>query len=171
MELLSPAERVAFMLHDVFGQPFDEIADVLDRSPDAVRQLASRARRRVRGAPEPLRSERKQERRVVDAWLAAVEGGDLSALLELLDGGAVLYADLGATKQTVVGADAIIEQAQLASRLAAGSVLVRIDGDPGVAAVLHGRVASLMLFELAGDRIVGLEVLADPARLAGLRLQ
>lgn len=166
METLSPPERIAFMLHDVFGVAFDEIAAVLEKSPGAARQLASRARRRVQGAPQPSRNDRQRERRVVDAWLAAAQGGDFAGLLALLDDQAVLRADFGARTQVLEGAAAIVGQAVLASRLAANSVAVLIGGRPGVAAVIHGRVASLMVFDIEGDRIYGLEVLADPTRLA-----
>ncbi|WP_419817401.1 sigma-70 family RNA polymerase sigma factor [Glaciibacter flavus] len=166
METLSPAERIAFLLHDVFGQPFEEIATVLDRSTDAARQLASRARRRVRGAPEPSRAGRHEQRRVVDAWLAAAQGGDFSGLLALLHDDAVLNADYGATTQRLEGAEVIVGQAMLAGRLAANSLLVLLDGRPGVAAMMHGRVVSLMAFDIVDDRILGLEVLADPDRLA-----
>ncbi|THG34566.1 sigma-70 family RNA polymerase sigma factor [Glaciibacter flavus] len=166
METLSPAERIAFLLHDVFGQPFEEIAIVLDRSTDAARQLASRARRRVRGAPEPSRVGRQRQRRVVDAWLAAAQGGDFSGLLALLHDDAVLNADYGATTQRLEGAEVIVGQAMLAGRLAANSLLVLLDGRPGVAAMMHGRVVSLMAFDIIDDRILGLEVLADPDRLA-----
>ena len=170
LETLSPAERIALVLHDVFGRPFDEIADVLDRSPDAARQLASRARRRVRGAESPPRPDRDRGRRIVEAWLTAVRDGDVRALLGLLDDGAVLRADYGSSMQRVEGAKAIVGQAVLAGRLAAHSIPVLIDGRPGVAAVMHGRVVSIMAFELDGDRIVGLDVLADLARLEGLGL-
>ena len=166
METLSPAERIAFLLHDVFGQPFEEIATVLDRSTDAARQLASRARRRVRGAPEPSRAGRHEQRRVVDAWLAAAQGGDFSGLLAFLHDDAVLDADYGATTQRLEGAEVIVGQAMLAGRLAANSLLVLLDGRPGVAAMMHGRVVSLMAFDIVDDRILGLEVLADPDRLA-----
>lgn len=165
LETLSPAERIALVLHDVFGRSFDEIADVLDRSPAAARQLASRARRRVRGADSPQRPDRDRGRRIVDAWLTAVRDGDVRALLELLDDGAVLRADYGTSVQLVEGAQAIAGQAVLAGRLAAHSTPVLIDGRPGVAAVMHGRVVSIMAFELDGDRIVELDVLADPMRL------
>lgn len=168
LDALSPAERIAFVLHDVFGQPFDQIASVLNRSPEAVRQLASRARRRLRGAEEPARPDRDRGRRVVDAWLAAATGGDLTALMSLLDDGAVLRADYGATTQTVEGARAIAEQAVLSGRLAAHSTPILIGGRPGVAATLHGRVVSMMAFDLVDDRIVGLHVLADPERLDAL---
>lgn len=165
LETLSPAERIAFMLHDVFGQPFHEIAQVLNRSPDAARQLASRARRRVRSAPAPTRANRRRERRVVDAWLAAAQNGDFARLLALLDEDAVLHADFGTRTQLIQGSEAIVSQAVLASQLAANSVPVLISGRPGVVAVMHGRIASVMAFEISGDRIVGFDVLADPNRL------
>lgn len=168
LETLSPAERIALVLHDVFGQSFDEIAAVLDRSPEAARQLASRARRRVRGAEQPARPDRERGRRIVAAWLAAARHGDLGALLELLDDGAVLHADYGTSTQRVEGARAIAEQAVLSARLAAHSTPILIDGRPGVAAVMQGRVVSIMAFDVEGDRIVGLEVLADPKRLDAL---
>lgn len=168
LETLSPAERIALVLHDVFGQSFDEIAEVLDRSPEAARQLASRARRRVRGAEEPARPDRERGRRIVTAWLAAAQDGNIAALLELLDDGAVLHAGYGTSTQLVEGARSIAEQAVLSGRLAAHSTPILIDGRPGVAAVMRGRVVSIMAFDLEGDRIVGLEVLADPKRLEAL---
>jgi RNA polymerase sigma-70 factor (ECF subfamily) len=171
LETLSPAERIAFVLHDVFDQPFEEIATVLDRSPDAARQLASRARRRVRGAEEPMRPTRERGRRIVDAWLAAAQDGDIGALLSLLDDGAVLHADYGASTQLVEGSRAIAEQAVLSGRLAAHSTPILIGGRPGVAAVMGERVVSIMAFDIDGDRIVGLEVLADPNRLDALGVQ
>jgi RNA polymerase sigma-70 factor (ECF subfamily) len=168
LETLSPAERIALVLHDVFGQPFDEIAEVLDRSPDAARQLASRARRRVRGAEEPARPDRERGRRIVTAWLAAAQDGNIAALLELLDDGAVLHADYGTSTQLVEGAASIAQQAVLSGRLAAHSTPILIEGRPGVAAVMQGRVVSIMAFEIEGERITGLDVLADPQRLDGL---
>ncbi|GAA1447292.1 sigma-70 family RNA polymerase sigma factor [Leifsonia poae] len=168
LETLSPAERVAFVLHDVFGRPFDEVADALDRSPEAVRQLASRARRRVRDASDPARPDPRRARTLIDAWLQAAQRGDVTALLSLLDDGAVLRADYGTSTQLVSGAAAIAGQAVLSGRLAAHSVPVLIGGLPGVAAVLGDRVVSIMAFDLADGRIVGLEVLADPSRLAEL---
>lgn len=168
LETLSPAERIAFVLHDVFDQPFEEIAVVLERSPSAVRQLASRARRRVRGAEEPPRPTHERGRRIVDAWLAAAQDGNIGALLSLLDDGAVLRADYGSTTQLVEGARSIAEQAVLSARLAAHSTPILIDSRPGVAAVMNARVVSIMAFDIEGDRIVGLEVLADPKRLEAL---
>ncbi|USQ80163.1 sigma-70 family RNA polymerase sigma factor [Ornithinimicrobium faecis] len=171
LEQLSPSERIAFVLHDVFGQSFEEIATVLERSPGAARQLASRARRRVRGAEEPARPSREQGRRIVEAWLAAAQDGNIGALLSLLDDGAVLHADYGTATQLVEGADAIAEQAVLSGRLAAHSIPILIGGRPGVAAVMRGRVASVMAFDIVGDQIVRLEVLAAPQRLDALGVQ
>jgi RNA polymerase sigma-70 factor (ECF subfamily) len=168
LEILSPAERIALVLHDVFGQSFDEIAVVLGRSPEAARQLASRARRRVRGAEPPAQRTRERGRQIVNAWLAAAQHGDIDALLELLDDGAVLRADFGKSQQLVEGSRSIAEQAVLSARLAAHSTPILIDGKPGVAAVFQGRVVSIMAFDIVEDRIVALEVLADPSRLASL---
>lgn len=171
MDTLSPAERLAFVLHDIFGLPFGEVAKALDRSPDAARQLSSRARRRLRDAPPLAGPVRREQRRVLDAWLRAVRDGDLAALLALLDEGAVLQVDYGRGRlQTIEGASAIAEQATLAARLAQGSVPVLIGGRPGVAAVLDDRVVSVMAFEMADGHIVRLEVLFDPARVAGVHL-
>lgn len=170
LDTLSAAERIAFVLHDVFGLPFDEIASVLDKTPEASRQLASRARRRLRDAPES-KPTASASRQIVNAWLAAVQGGDLRALLSLLDDDAVLHADYGATSLTIKGARDIAAQATLAARLAAHSVPVRIGGMPGVAALLDGRVVSLMAFELRDDRITALHVLADAGQLADLDVE
>jgi RNA polymerase sigma-70 factor (ECF subfamily) len=171
LDLLSPAERLAFVLHDVFGRPFDEIAGVLERTPDAARQLASRARRRVRGAAAPERPSPARSREVVGAWLRAATQGDFTALMGLLDEGAVLRAQDGTRTQVLEGARAIAEQAVLSARLAAHSTPILIGGRAGVAAVMNGKVVSIMAFEMEGDRIVRLDVLADPARLAELRVE
>ena len=168
LETLSPAERIALVLHDVFGLSFDEIADVLDRSPEAARQLASRARRRVRGAGSPPRPDRARGRRIVEAWLTAVRDGDVRALLGCSTTGRCSARTTAARCNGSRAPNAIVGQAVLAGRLAAHSIPVLIDGRPGVAAVMHGRVVSIMAFELDGDRIVGLDVLADPTRLEGL---
>jgi RNA polymerase sigma-70 factor (ECF subfamily) len=167
LDQLSPAERIAFVLHDVFALPFDDIARTLDRSPDAVRQLASRARRRVQGtaSAEDAPSPGGAGRAIVAAWLAAVQDGDFAALLSLLSDGAVLHADYGTSAETLHGAAAIAGRATLAARLAAHSTPVLIDGLPGVAVVQNGRVVSLMAFTVAEGRIVRLEVLADLARI------
>lgn len=168
LERLTPAERIAFVLHDVFGRPFAEVAEVIQRTSPAARQLASRARRRLREASEPARSDRRRARRLVDAWLKAVQDGDVRLLLELLDEGAVLHADFGTHTRTLSGARDIVAQALLSARLAAHSTPVLIGGRPGVAAVVNGRVVSIMAFAIDDDRIASLKVLADPRRLAEL---
>jgi RNA polymerase sigma-70 factor (ECF subfamily) len=167
LEQLSPAERVAFVLHDVFAVPFDEIARTLDRSPDAVRQLASRARRRVqRNAPEERGpAPGRAGREIVAAWLTAVQDGDFGALLLLLNDDAVLHADYGSSSETLRGAAEIASRATLAARLAEHSLPVLIDGQPGVAVVERGRVVSLMAFTVAEGCITRLDVLADLTRI------
>ncbi len=165
LETLSPAERLAFVLHDVFGRSFDEVATAVSRSPVAARQLASRARRRIRAAAPAARPTRAMERRVVAAWLRAVEAGDLAALLALLDEGAVLHADYGAASVDLDGARRIAGQALAARRLAANAELVRLGDRPGVIAHDGDAVVSLMAFVIRDDRILALDVLADPRRL------
>ncbi|MEV4776898.1 sigma-70 family RNA polymerase sigma factor [Microbacterium sp. LWH12-1.2] len=169
LDALTPAERIAFVLHDIFGQPFDEVAEAVGRSPEAARQLASRARRRLRDTSAPARADRRRGRALVEAWLAAVQNGDLGGLLGLLHDDATLHADYGTSTQTLTGADEIAAQAVLAARLAAHSTPVLIDGHPGVAAAFDDRVVSLMWFEISDDdRVVALHVLADPTRLQGI---
>lgn len=170
LDVLSPAERIAFVLHDVFGEPFEEVARVLERSPAAARQLASRARRRLRDAAVPARAEHRRGRVLVEAWLAAARTGNFEALLGLLHENARLHADYGSSRQSIEGAAEIAAQAVLSARLAAHSTPVLIDGQPGVAAVLRGRVVSLMVFEIDGDRITGLLVMADPARMVDVEI-
>lgn len=171
LETLTPAERLAFVLHDVFGQPFDEIAELLDRSPAAARQLASRARRRVRDAPASVQADRGRSRAVVAAWLAAVRDGDFAALMALLDEDVVLRADYGAKGSRVIaGARDLAAEAIGFARLATHSVPVLVDGRPGVVAAIDGRVVSLMAFEIVDGRITGLDVLADPERIGRLDL-
>lgn len=170
LDALTPAERIAFVLHDVFGKPFGEVAAAVDRTPDAARQLASRARRRLRAASVPARDDRRRERALVDAWLLAAQHGDLRALLGLLHDDAVLDADYGTRTQHLAGAAEIAAQAVLSARLAAHATPVLIDGRPGVAATFGDRVVSLMAFDIDAGRIVALRVLADPHRLAALSL-
>ncbi|MFC4555294.1 sigma-70 family RNA polymerase sigma factor [Georgenia faecalis] len=165
LDALSPGERLAFVLHDVFGVGFRDIASVLDRSEPAVRKLASRARAHVRQGP--VRSARG-EAKVVEAWLAAARDGDFTALLELLDDGAILRADYGSHSETIRGARRIAGSATGYARAAAHATLVRVDGRPAVAAAVGGRVASVMVFGIEEGRIRTLDVLADPRRLAAL---
>ena len=173
LDTLSPAERIAFVLHDVFGQPFDEIALVLDKTPDAARQLClasdgAQAARRAR--TRPPRTERFTGGRVVEAWLAAAQGGDLRALLTLLDDSAVLHADYGRTSAHIEGArEASPPRPHSRRGWPRTRHRFRSTACPGVAAVLDGRVVSLMAFEIEGDRIIGLSVLADPEATRGAR--
>nr|WP_239071217.1 sigma-70 family RNA polymerase sigma factor [Amycolatopsis sp. SID8362] len=172
LDTLAPAERVAFVLHDMFAVPFDEIAPMLGKTPAATRQLASRARRRVKGgtAAEDL----PRRRKVVEAFLAASRGGDFEALLALLDPEVVLHADrfVGPSPAPIVlrGVESVRRGAILASERARASELALVDGAPGLLMVREGRLAVVLAFQVDGDRIKGIEVIADPDRLAKLEL-
>jgi RNA polymerase sigma factor (sigma-70 family) len=174
LETLEPAERLAFVLHDTFAVPFDEIAPIVGRTPAAARQLASRARRRVRGAStERPDRDRRREREVVDAFLAAVRGGDFDALLAVLDPDVVLRSDGGGVGPTHVvrGARNVAGGAVTYSTLARTGRLepVLVNGDAGVAVFdQHGRPISLMAFAVADGRIVEMNVLVDRERLGAL---
>lgn len=170
LETLAPAERAAFVLHDLFGYPFDDISIVLGRSGTAVRQLASRARRKVQGKPEPAAAlaERAEGRRVVSAFITAARGGQLDTLLSLLAPDAVMRADL-AGQQT--GAEPVYDgAAAVAARFngARGAVPVTIDGDAGAAWVLAGAVKVAFAFHIEGGVIREIELIADPDVLASL---
>ncbi|WP_432121060.1 sigma-70 family RNA polymerase sigma factor [Streptomyces sp. S1] len=174
LETLSPAERLAFVLHDMFAVPFDELAEVVDRSPAATRQLASRARRRVRDASPGPAPDPRRRREIADAFLTAANGGDFEGLLAVLDPDVVLRADGGrlmaATSRVVRGARAVVSQALTYSRFRKAVLRVVANGEPAALSVVDGRPAALMVFTIAGDRIVELHVLADPERLATLGL-
>jgi RNA polymerase sigma factor (sigma-70 family) len=170
LETLSPAERLAFVLHDMFAVPFDEIAPIIDRSSQATRQLASRARRRVQGGrvdPEP---DLARQRAVVDAWLAAAREGDFDALVALLDPDVVLHHDLGHGLREIRGAEAVAGQARAYSQLGLVMHRVLINGAVGVVATRQGRPFSIGAVTVRGGRIVELDFLADPERLARLDL-
>ena len=174
LERLEPAERLAFVLHDVFGMTFDEIGPIVDRSSVAARQLASRARRRVQGqAPMPDADLRKQ-RRVVDAFLAAAQDGNFEALLAVLDPAIVLRADGGAVKgmsRIVRGAQAVASQAATFSKSGLSSQVVLVNGNIGVVSRrADGRLFSVLGFTIAGGRIVEIDILADPERVSRLDL-
>lgn len=174
LETLSPAERLAFVLHDMFAVSFDEIAEVVDRTPAATRQLASRARRRVRDATPAAGPDARRQREIADAFLAASRGGDFEGLLAVLDPDVVLRADggrtLAAVSKIVRGAEAVIAQALMYAKFKQAALPVVVNGAPAYLSVVDGRPAVLMSFTIAGDRIVGLEILADPERLATLDL-
>jgi RNA polymerase sigma factor (sigma-70 family) len=174
LETLSPAERLAFVLHDMFAVPFEEIAPMIERSPAAARQLASRARRRVQGqapAPDP---DLTRQRDVVNAFFAAAHDGDFQALVAVLDPEVVLRSDGGVTRarQTVVitGAQSVAGQALTFSRLSPFARPVLINGAAGVVVAVHGRPLSVMAFTVTGGKIASIEVLSDPERLHQLDL-
>ncbi len=171
LETLSPAERVAFVLHDMFAVPFDEIAPMVDRSPDAARQLASRARRRVRGAAPAPDADLNEQRRVVDAFFAAAHDGDFDGLVALLHPDVVVRSDGGAGHSSVVqGAEAVARRAMTFSRLAPFVRPALVNGAAGVVVAPGGRPFSVMGFTVSGGRIVAIDGLADPARLRELDL-
>ena len=172
LETLSPAERLAFVLHDMFAVPFDEIAPIVDRSPEATRQLASRARRRVRGENAVPDADLDTQREVVDAFLAAARDGDFQALVEVLDPDVVLRADVGPLpgSREIRGAEAVAGQALSFSRV--GLVLrpALINGAAGIVSTRDGEPFSVGGFTIRNRRIVALDILADPERLRRLDL-
>jgi RNA polymerase sigma factor (sigma-70 family) len=174
LETLEPAERLAFVLHDVFGMTFDEIAPIVDRSPAAARQLASRARRRVQRKAPNADADLHQQRRVVDAFLAAVRVGDFERLVAVLDPDIVLRADGGALaglSRLVRGARAVVAQAAAFSKLGLSNQVVLVNGNVGVLCRLpDGRLFSVVGFTIAGGKIVEIDILADPERLGRLDL-
>lgn len=176
LETLDPAERIAFVLHDMFAVPFDDIAPIVERSSAATRQLASRARRRVRGATPSGEPDHGRQRQVLDAFLAAARAGDFEALLAVLDPDVVLRADSGrltggaAVSKVVRGAKPVAEQALLFRRFALDAHFAMINGEVGVVGVHDGRPMSVMGVTVAGGRITGMYILADPERLARLGL-
>ncbi|MEV7414647.1 RNA polymerase sigma factor SigJ [Streptomyces sp. NPDC089919] len=172
LEQLAPAERLAFVLHDMFGVPFEEIAPIVERTPATTRQLASRARRRVQGATPAPEPDLNRQREIVGAFLAAAREGDFDGLLTALDPDVVLRVDLGevagGVAKLVRGATAVAQQALTFSKLGASSRRVLVNGLPGVVSVPHGKPVSLMALSISGGRIVEINIIADPARLAGL---
>jgi RNA polymerase sigma factor (sigma-70 family) len=174
LETLTPAERLAFVLHDMFALPFDEIAPIVDRSPAAARQLASRARRRVRGATADSDVDLDQQREAVDAFLAAARDGDFEALLKVLDPDVVLRVDRGAVpagaSREVRGARAVAEGALNFRQLAPSARPALVNGAAGFVVIRRGRPFSVAGFTVAGGKIVEIDLLADPERLAELDL-
>jgi len=174
LDSLAPAERVAFVLHDVFGVPFDDVGAIVGRTPTAARQLASRARRRVRGAPVPDVGLDAQWR-VVDAFLAAARAGDFGRLVAVLDPDVVLRSEGGTARPELTslirGATTVATQAMSFRRFAQTAARVLVNGVPGgVAWGPDGSAFSVLALTVRGDRIVRIDVLADPDRLAELDL-
>ena len=173
LDMLPPAERVAFVLHDTFGLPFGEIAEITGRSPAAARQLASRARRRVQGSePDAPGSDLARQRRVVESFLAASRGGDLAGLIAVLDPDVVLNSDAAAVPaggpRTVRGAQAVARGARAAAERSRYGRIALVNGAPGLVMAPRGRLVVALAFTFSEDKITGIDVIADPERLAGL---
>lgn len=172
LETLPPPERVAFVLHDMFDLPFEEIAPIVGRSTDAARQLASRARRRVKGGSETVEPSRERHRSVVEAYLRASRSGDLAGLLAVLDPQVVLRADASAVP---AGVELVAEGAEVVARRALTGFmpeaqLARVDGEPAVVVLRDGAPFRVLCFTVDGERVTEIDVLADADRLAGLEV-
>jgi len=182
LETLAPAERVAFVLHDMFDLPFDEIAPIVARSPAAARQLASRARRRVQGAPQSIEADRARQREVVDAFLAAARAADFSALLAVLDPDVMLRADAaavaGSLARASAGAPVLAPQIHGAEAVAKTFVgraraarAATIDGDVGLVFAPGGKALVVFDFVIENGRIVEISLIADRPTIAALDLE
>jgi len=171
LETLTPAERLAFVLHDMFAVPFEEIAPLVDRTPAAARQLASRARRRVQGAPAPD-AELGHKRRIVDAFIRASRDGDFEGLLAVLDPDVVVRADVAAqglgSLAEIRGAQAVAQTFKGRARAAKTAL---VDGELGAAVILGGQLRIAMRVSFAGDRIAAIEAVADEEALAQIDLE
>jgi RNA polymerase sigma factor (sigma-70 family) len=172
LQTLTPAERLAFVLHDMFAVPFDEIAPIVDRSPEATRQLASRARRRVRGQNAVPDADLRTQREILDAFMAASRDGDFDALVALLDPDVVLRADVGAAGgfREVRGRAAVVRQASSYSRLGLVVQPALVNGVVGAVSTRDGEPFSVGSFTVRGGKIVEIDILADPERLRRLDL-
>ncbi|WP_308201473.1 sigma factor-like helix-turn-helix DNA-binding protein [Sphaerisporangium perillae] len=174
LEALSPAERLAFVLHDMFAVPFEEIAVMIDRSPAAARQLASRARRRVRGGASVPDADLTRQRRVVEAFLAASRGGDFDALVAVLDPDVVLRADraAGPTPAPIVlrGVHAVAKGASAASERVRFSQPALVNGAVGLVMAPRGKLFLVLGFTITDDKITEIDIIADPDRLRRLDL-
>jgi RNA polymerase sigma-70 factor (ECF subfamily) len=170
LDTLAPAERLAFVLHDMFGLPFDEIAPMVGRTPDAARQLASRGRRRVQGVAIPASTDGTRQRVVVDAFFSAARAGNFEALVALLDPEVVLRADFGGRRagRTIRGAEAVAGQARLGANPAAILHPALVNGAPGMVITLRGRPFALMAFTVVDDKIVEIDAFADSERISHL---
>ncbi len=168
LETLSPAERVAFVLHDVFAMPFDEIAPIVGRTPVAARQLASRARRRLQGNNAFPDADVRKQRRLVDAFVAAAQDGDFRRLVAILDPDALLRADVASAQ--VRGAEQVARQAQAFSRRGLRRHPVLVNGLPGLVCMLDGKLFSVMAFAVGGGKITEIDIVRDPARLSRVDL-
>ena len=174
LDTLAPAERVAFVLHDMFGLPFGEISAVTGRSSAATRQLASRARRRVRGTTAVPGTRLARQRELAAAYLAAARGGDMGALLSILDPEVVLHADAAAVPagvpRTLRGAAVVASGAIAASARGRYAGLALINGSPGIVMAPAGRLVLALAFAYSDDKIAQIDVITDPDRLSQLDL-
>jgi RNA polymerase sigma factor (sigma-70 family) len=174
LDTLAPAERLAFVLHDMFAMPFDQIASIVDRSPAAVRKLASRARRRVGGATTVHNADLSRQREVVEAFLAASRNGDFEALLAVLDPEVVVRADGAATGSgtpvEIRGTQAVAEQALTFSGRARFGQLALVNGAVGIVVVPRGHLFAVLIFTIRSSKIAEIDILADPQGLQQLDL-
>ncbi|WP_053205323.1 RNA polymerase sigma factor SigJ [Jiangella muralis] len=172
LDTLQPAERLAFVLHDTFAVPFDDIGPIVGRSADAAKMLASRARRRVQAATTVPDADLPRQREVADAFLAAARAGDFDALVAVLDPDVLLRGDHGARQasELIRGAHRVAEGAIRFAEAARHSRPVLVNGAPGLVTAPDGRPLSVMAFTIRGGRIVEIDILADPDRLARLDL-
>jgi RNA polymerase sigma-70 factor, ECF subfamily len=175
LDTLSPAERIAFVLHDIFAVPFDQVGSILDRSSAAAKQLASRARRRVRGSPSAGNAvDPARQRAVANAFDAASRAGDFEGLLAVLDPDVVLRADTGdgplGPSRLIRGAAAVAAQAQLYAGMARFAHPVLVNGAPGYLIAPNRKPFAVITFATRDDKIIEIDVLADPARLSRMNL-
>jgi RNA polymerase sigma-70 factor (ECF subfamily) len=173
LETLTPVERLAFVLHDMFGVPFDQIAPIVGRTPDAARQLASRGRRRVRGTAPSPDADLARQREVVDAFLAASRAGDFEALVAVLDPDVIFRVDTGGltalARPPVVGAAAVAEQVlSRGSRFAPDARPALVNGTAGLVVMRGGRPFAVLGCTVADGRIVELDLIIDPDKLRGI---
>jgi RNA polymerase sigma-70 factor (ECF subfamily) len=173
LETLTPAERLAFVLHDLFGVPFADIGPIVGRTPEAARMLASRARHRVRSGSVQPDTDLSRQREVVDAFMAAARDGDFGALVELLDPDVILRADMGTAAPVdfallIRGAAQVAGRALLFSRPGVSSRYALVNGAAGVLSWQDGKLVAVLGFTIAHDKIVAIDVLADPERLSRL---
>src|SRR5262249_722304 len=171
LETLTPAERVAFVLHDIFDMPFEEIAPIVERTPDAARQLASRARRRVHARHATPDTHVDVQRRVVDAFVAAARDRDFHPLVAVLDpGGGRRGAKVRSGPRELHGAEQVARGALTFSRLGVRRLPALVNGAPGLVCMLEGKPLSVMAFTIRGGKIAAIDILHDPARLSQLDL-
>ena len=174
LETLAPAERVAFVLHDIFGMPFDEIAAILERTPGTARQLASRARRRARERKATPAADLDVQRSVGDAFVAAARDGDFQRLVAVLAPDVILRGDAGALhperSHEIRGAEPVARSAVTFSRLGLLTLPVLVNGAAGLLCMLDGKLFSVMAFTIRGQTIAEIDILSDPERLARLDL-